>query len=321
MTLQTQKFITSLAVTVGVLGGFEALVYVLNLNETGLFVRLGVYIYLYLAVKMMLLYDLHFKNPGSLARATAKHESIPHWLTRTLRIWLSAFHDRFRHLMHWSDFRHFQNYLVLPALIYWGTVGIFFTTADLLPGQRIPLQQTFIFLSTAALVMCYWYLKEIFYRKSDAVHTSITKVLAVIKLYAAFLLYTSALAVARNFCLEDSLFVTGVFVLNFWLLYQAIFQHNFISAKSIVLALAISAVMALFSYVLYHTWGITDADYFTAGVFQVAWYNFFWGIFHHYLNKEKFNAKVFAELLLMTLLVSVMMLSVTNFKARILYSC
>jgi hypothetical protein len=313
MNLQSQKVVTTLSVSWVVLGGFEALIYLLGINQEFFFLRVSLYIYLYLALKMAVLYDLHFKNPGALHRAKARHESVSHWLVRSMRTWASAIHDRFHHLFHWKEFRHFQNYLLLPALIYWATVGLLYINFG-----KMPLQQTFALLSSAALIVCYWYLKEIFYRKQEKVDADIIRILTVIKLYAAFLLYAATIGLTRYFCLDPQYAVLGVLLLTFWLMYQAIFQYNFVTAASLYLALAVSVLLAGMSYFVYLYWGL---NYFTAGVFLMAWYNFFWGIVHHFLHRDHFDGKVFLELLLMTLLISVMMLGVTNFRARLLNVC
>jgi hypothetical protein len=317
MNHQKQKIITTISVAVAAVGGFEALIYTLRLNEIFLFLRVSLYIYIFLVLKIAVLYDLHFKGRDSWKKAKKKHESVRHRLTRTAKIWLSAIHGRFRHIVHWTYFRQFHNYILLPSLVYWGTIGIIY----LVEPQNFYLQQTFALLSGAALIVCYWYLKEIFYQKKDKIEKSIFQILTVIKLYAAFLLFTASLGVARNFCLDDSLYLSAVFVLTFWLLYQAMFQHNFINANNLVFAFAISAIMMLFAFAVYRGWGVTDTDYLTAGIFLVSWYNFFWGIFHHYLDKEKFSGKVFLEMTVLALLVSSMMVSITNFKARLLFSC
>jgi hypothetical protein len=313
MTIKTQKLITTISISLVVIGGFEALIYILNLNDPFRFLRVAFYIYIYLALKMALLYDLHFKNTGALKRARTRHESIRHWLSRTSHIWASAIHDRFQHLMHWKYLRHFFNYLLLPGLVYWGTICLIY-----LNFGRLALQQTFALLSSAALIVCYWYLKEIFYRKKERVDADIFNTLSVIKLYAAFLLYAGSLGITRHFCLETHHFVIVVFILTFWLMYQAMFQHGFLKGQNLFLALFASFCLAGMAYFVYVYWGL---NIYTAGVFLLAWYNFLWGILHHYLEHEKFSWKVFAELFLITILVTAMMFGVTNFKARLLNAC
>src|SRR3989344_6464451 len=154
MKLRTQKTISALLIALVVFGGFEALVYIVNLNEPVVFLKAVFVIYVYLAVKISLLYDLHFKNPGALNRARARHESISHWLHRSLRIVGSAFADRISHLLKKHHWLQFQNYLILPGMLFWTTAILLY-----IDFGNSRLQQVLVLLSGAALVVNYWYLK------------------------------------------------------------------------------------------------------------------------------------------------------------------
>jgi hypothetical protein len=113
MTLKHQKLIVALLVTLAAFGGFEALIYLVNLNQITIFLWVALAIWLYLWVKISFLYDLHFKNPGALKRAVKRHESISHWLHRSARICCSAAWDRFEHFRKWESLKHWLNYLLL----------------------------------------------------------------------------------------------------------------------------------------------------------------------------------------------------------------
>ncbi len=139
MTLRQQKLFSAISVAISVFGSLQALAYILNLNQLAIFVHLSFWVYLYLIVKMSLLYDLHFKNPGAFARAKILHENIAHWFVRSWKIGFSAFWDRLSHVRKWEHFRQVQNYLVLPGLIFWSTVSLLY-----LNFGRIFLQQIFI---------------------------------------------------------------------------------------------------------------------------------------------------------------------------------
>ena len=276
MTLKAQKIISASLVSAATLGGFEALVYILNLNQPVIFLYLAFGIYFYLALKITLLYDLHFKNPGALARATARHESVNHWLYRSIRIVATAFWDRFRHMRRWESFRQWLNYLLLPGLIFWSTVCLFY-----LNFGRQSIQQVFVCLSAAALVVSYWYLKEVFQRKNEVVDNDVFVVMSAAKVYAAFLIFTAALGISRHFCLPEHLFLLGVFGLTFSLIYQALFQHQRINLKNLGLNLVLSFLLCLVAHLVFVYWGL---NYFTGGIFLTAWYNFFWNLFHHKLD-------------------------------------
>lgn len=311
-TLKTQKIISAVAIAFVVPAGFEICAYILNLNQSAIFLEVALAVYAYLFIKISLLYDLHFKNPGALGRARIRHENMPQRVFRALRVFFSAAGDRFSHMARWSGMRQLLNYLLLPGLIFWATIDIIY-----LNFGDLKIQQLFILLSSIALVFLYWNLKEIFYRKREKVDWDIFAVLSVVKLYTAFLLLSASIGTARRFCLSSDLLVLGVFALMFLLIYQALFQHNSIKLSNINYALCIAAVMAVAAYEVLRFWGF---NYFTAGIFLTSVYNMLWGIFHARLDKV-LTVRVVLEHLIISLLIITMVLSATNFQAKILDSC
>lgn len=312
MTLKQQKIISAVLIAIAVFGGLEALAVIINLNQSEIYLHVAFWVYVYLVVKIALLYDLHFKNPGALARAKQRHESVPHWLKRGLKIIISALADRLLHLRRWSYLKHFQNYLLLPGLIYWSTVTLLYLNL----GRQL-FQQIFIVLSSLALIVAYWYLKEIFYRKREVVDHDVFVALSVVKLYTAFALFSAVLGITRFFCLEPKFITLGVFSLTTLLVYQALFQHRAIRLGSLLVGMVIGGLLALTARWIYIDWGY---NYFTGGAFLMIIYNFWWGLYHHYLDKT-LTAKTFWELLFLTALLLLMVAGVTNFKARIIGDC
>lgn len=308
MTPKQQKIISTSLITLVVLGGLEILAVVVNLNQPQIFLEIAFAIYIYLVLKMAFLYDLHFKNPGAMSRAVKRHESIPHWLKRSLKILLSASWDRIHHMRSWSYFKHFQNYLLLPGVIFWSTVAMLYLNLG-----RTVLQQTFVLLSSIALVIVYWYLKEIFSRKKEILDHDIFAILSVIKLYAAFVTFSSTLGIIRFFGLSQNIFGLAIFALSSLLVYQALFQHGLVRLKNLLVGLFIALILMLVSFWVYSNWGL---NYFTAGGFLMVVYNFCWSLFHHHLDKT-FNLKSFFELLIISTLLAIMLFSVTNFQAKL----
>jgi hypothetical protein len=76
-------------------------------------------------------------------------------------------------------------------------------------------------------------------------------------------------------------------------------------------------IQAGLGYFVYMYWGL---NYFTAAVFQIAIYNFLWTCYHHYLEGD-LTKKIFLENLFLALIIIVLVISNTNFKARILNAC
>jgi len=292
--------------------GLESLLYIINLNQPEIFLNLSFWFWMYLAVVMAFWYDLHFKNPGALARAKARHESVNHWLRRALRVWSSAFWDRIEHFRRWRYFKHWQNYLILPGLTFWATAAMLYLDF----GQK-GTQQVFVVLSSAALITTFLYLKEIFRRRKDEVDSDAFVALSVVKIYTAGLLFGAGLAITRRFCLGEWLYAALVLCLTFLLVYQALFQHAFIRLFTIGVALLIAAAMAIIAYFVYIYWGY---NFYTAAIFMAAFYNLFWGVFHYYLD-HALTQRVFWEIFAVSLLVAAMVIQATNFRARLLDSC
>lgn len=312
MTLKTQKIISTILVSTQVILSLQALIYILNLNQINIFLHLSLWVWILLAVLMAFWYDLHFKNPGSLARAKKRHENVTHWLGRTLKIWFTAFWDRIEHFRRWKYFKHWQNYLLLPGMTFWATVTLFYLNF----GQFKP-QQIFALFSSAALIVTYWYLKEIFHRRKDAVDEDIFIALSVIKIYTIVILYSAGMGLMRYFCLSPMLFTLLIFSLTFLLVYQALFQNSLIKPVNLAWTLLIAAVVSAAGYFVYVYWGY---NYYTAGILLAAFYNLLWTSFHYYLD-HSLTKRAFWEILAISLLIAFMILQVTNFKARILGAC
>jgi hypothetical protein len=312
MTVRTQKFISAILIGFVVVGGLEALLVILNLNQIRIYLQVATAIYFYLIIKITLLYDLHFKNPGALDRARSKHENVGHWLSRSLKILGSACWDRINHLRSWQYARHWLNYLILPTFLFWATVVMFY-----LNFGYLKIQQMFFLLSSIALIMTYWYLKEVFIRKLEKVEGDIFVALSVVKIYTVAICFAAAMGLLRSYCVPGVFYAAIVGCLTFLFMYQALFQHNRTNINTLLITVAISLLMTGAGFFVYVYWGL---NYYTAAIFMAALYNFFWGVFHYRLD-HALSWRSFAEILVMMLLVATMVFSVTNFKARLLDGC
>lgn len=311
-TLRQQKIISSALIAIVAYGGFEIVVYILNLNQPVLFIKSAFAVWLYLAFKITFLYDLHFKQAGALQRSKKRHEAVSHKVLRIISIILSAVSDRFSHLLKKHHWAQFQNYLILPGLVFWGTVILLYVNMG-----NVRLQQILILLSGSALVVNYWYLKEVFFRKTEKLDPDIFSGLGGVKIYASTIIFAASLAIMRRFCLDHWYFLAAVFGVTYLLAHQALFQHRMLYLKSMGWVLLLSATQAWLAFFVYSYWGY---NYFTAGVVMTAVYNLMWGTLHYHLDKA-LTKKAFFEMLLVCLIVSAMLISVTNFKARLLDGC
>ena len=312
MTLKTHKAIHAAINLVVAIVSFEALIAIINLNEPVIYIKTAFYIGWFYILQTILLYDLHYKNRGSLERARKQHAGMAASFKRNLKVFLSAFTDRCRHLARWHFFRNWLVYLILPGVIFWGTVCLIFINFGF---TRI--QQIFAVLSAGALFLNYWYLKEIFSRAKEVVDPDIFVVLSIVKIYASALAYGVIIALIRRYCLDATYAILGTFCTTFLLIFQALFQHRLVNLKNMAITLLICLVMAILSWGVLIFWGY---NYFTAAIFLATCYNLMWAIFHHNLDNA-LTWQNFWEILIVSIIVAAMVLSVTNFKARILDDC
>ncbi len=312
MSIKSQKVITAVINAIAVIGSFQALINILNLNQPVIYLKTAAFFTVFLFLEVVLLYDLHFKIRGSWHRAKARHESVEHWLEKRIKVIFSSLAERLRHLSDWKFIHTWMNYLLLPGLIFWSTIAIFYVNFGF-----IKIQQIFMALSSLAIILNYWYLKEIFLRGKEKVDQDVFVVLSVVKIYAGTVVFTACLALTRHYCLEPYLLFWAVVPLTFLLIYQALFQHRMINAKNLFISLCIALVMGGLAYVTLFFWSY---NYFTAAVFLAACYNLMWGVFHYKLD-HALTWHSFFEILIICLLVAGMIFSVTNFRAQILDGC
>jgi hypothetical protein len=312
MKPQTQKIIAVSLIAIVIFGGFEALIYILNLNQPAIYLQTAFWIFLYLIFNIVFFFDLHFKKSGSWQRARQKHQNVAAGLGHGIKIFFSALLDRFEHLRKWEYLNQWIYFLLLPGFIFWASVSLFYVNFGFYKSQQIVA-----LFSGIALVAYYFYLKEIFYRKKEIVDSDIFIVLSVVKIYTAGVLFAASMAMLRSYCLPPWYFSAEVFCFTFLLIYQALYQHRKVSGKTILQTLVISLAMGIIGRLIYVYWGY---NYFTAAVFLTACYNFFWGIFHYRLDKS-LTWHAFWEILIISLIMAGMVLSVTNFNARLLDSC
>ena len=177
---KAHKILTSTLVAVAIVGDFYALLYIVNLNQITIYLQAAVGVWILLSLFIIFIYDLHFKNLGSWQRAKRRQESVAHKFVRFIRVLLTACWERIEHLRTWEALTTWINYLLLPGFIFWATVTLFFVNLGFYKFQYIIL-----FLSSAALVLNFWDLKEIFSRKTERVDKDIFIRLTVLKIYAA----------------------------------------------------------------------------------------------------------------------------------------
>jgi hypothetical protein len=285
------KILSVLIVTIGALLGFEAISGAIGIYQikTGLY--LSFYIYAFHIFWLTFLFDMHLKTRGVWGNN----------LREALRL-------RFAYMKNWYHFRHFQNYLVLPGIIYWGTVILL-----LLNPFDTALKQGITICSTIALSVAYWFMKEHISKRLEHQDHWI-RILSLVKIYAAFILFSATVGVTFYYGFNSSFLFLSVFTLTFLLIYQALFQHRLLSFQIFAYVLLIAVVLALASLWIFNNW---NTEYFAAGLVLLAVYNSLWGILHHHLDKT-LTKKIAVEYMAMSALVITIVLASHNFSQRVI---
>src|SRR5258708_4941221 len=295
-----QKLLSTLIVTVGAFLGFEALSYIIGIYQLKGSLYVAIYVYAFHIFWLTFLFDLHLKKRGVLANARINHQG---W-----KMLQMAFVDRIEHVRRWEYLRHYQNYLVLPGFIYWATVILMF-----LNPFNMGLKQTVIVCSTFALNVAYWFMKEHISRRLEhEVHW--IKALSLVKLYAAFIVFSAVLGVTFYFGYHVSFLFSAVVSMTFLLIYQALFQHRLLNFSIFFWIAIISLAMGIVSLWVYSNWSV---EYLTAGLVMLAVYNSMWGILHHYLEHTLTKKIAFEYLAMMIFIVSFVFAS-HNFNQKVI---
>ena len=286
-----QRIVSVITVSILSFIGLQALVQIANLYQNRIYVYSALAIYAILLFWLYFIFDLHFK-PGKEPVTFALH----------------YFKKRFHHFMSWEHFRHFQNYLLLPGLLYWGAViliGINF--------QRHAIQNFVAIVTSIGLVVAFSLFKEIFHTKKAPIANGHFIALTYVKLYAAWLVYSSALGIVWYECLPPFYFYFLVFIASLMLLYQALFQFGAIGYRNVRLVTLASILIAIVSYFVFQFWNV---NYFSAGILLAAVYNLLWAIIFHMINKNMTKEVALEHIAIFTL-IAIMVFGTTNFKATI----
>jgi hypothetical protein len=300
MSERKQKYLSNFIVTLGAFLGFEALNYTIGIFQLKISLYLALYIYVFHIFWLTFLFDLHLKKRGVLANARINHKGAK-------MLW-EALKERLAHISNWNYFRHYQNYLVLPGMIYWGAVSLLF-----LNPFKGELKQMIIWSATFAMGVAYWFMKEHISRRLEAEFSWI-KILSLVKLYAAFLLYSTLIAVSFRYSFSVGFLMLGTMTVSFLLIYQALFQHHLLNFHIFIWNVIIALAMGIIAAWVYTYW---NAEYFTGGLVMLAVYNTMWGILHHQLDKTLSRKIVFEYVLMMILIISFLFAG-HNFNQRVM---
>ena len=291
--LHVQRIISIIVISVISFVGLEALVYINNLYQEAIYIRLSIYLYIFLVVWLYFLFDLHYKHTIAVSTEQGMWRSI---------------RQRFHYLGEFEHIRKYLNFLILPAILYWGAViliGINF--------YHIRIQQFVAVTASIGLVLSYIVFKEVFRIHTLPAATWHFVIISYVKVFAAWLGYASALGIVWYYCLPPSAFYGLVFLLSFSLLYQALFQFHVITVKNVFWTIVISIGITCISVVVFNYWNV---NYFTAGIFLAAIYNFCWSMLIQKLKQRLTVSAVIQNLVLLCIIMA-FIFGVTNFHEQI----
>ena len=308
-----QKFVIVVLAVAASFFGFEAAGRAIDAYQLRNFFEISLYVYLFLLFMQIFVFDLHLRPARSIAGLE--------------RSFFAALRNRFHYMGERNHFLHFQNYLILPGVIYWATIAILF-----LNPFAETIKQTWITLSSLALGLSFWYLKTVFYAHHDAART-VRKAIFMAKLYASYLAFAAAFGITRyfapvspesialspvahadKFALGSPWLFVFIFSISFLLFYQALFQHHAVDFNMLKFLFFTSIGLGVLGYFLFYYW---NANYFSGALVLTAVYNTIWGIVHHkYIDKNLTRDLVY-EYLAVLFVILVILIGSTNFGERI----
>lgn len=293
MSAEKQKLLSSVLTAAVSFLGLESLSFIIGKTyQLGSYDLVAVYLYLFQLLWLTFIFDLHLKKRDILLEVRKHHVGF--------KVFRQALKERLSHLRNWYFLRHYINFFILPGVIYWSAVILI----RLNPFDEV-LKQALVILSAFALVVVYWYLKE-FYNKNFELHHFGTKLLALAKLFAAFLAYSAILGYSFYFGKSAVFACFWFFVVTFLLVYQALLQRRLFRPKLLPAILSLSLAVCLVGFWIYNIW---NHDYLTGSLLILAVYNTCWGILHHFLDNNLTKKLAWEYLIMMALIVSILLAS------------
>ncbi len=288
-----KSIIVAIAIIVGFFG-FQAVSRAIATYEIKSFLVVSFYVYLFLLFLQSFVFDLHLKKTNSLG---GMEKSL-----------LEALGSRFEYMFERHHWLEFQNYLILPSVIYWASVSLIFLN----PFDEL-IKQNVILFSSVALGVTFWYLKTVFYASKEA-DPKIRQPIFLVKFYATFLAIAGSFGICRYFGYSPRFFAILVFCVIFVLLYQAFFQHHFVGFETFKFLIAAAGTVAIIGYIVYIFWNV---NFYSGALVMAVIYNTIWGLIHHHYLDRNLTREIVYEYLSVLFLMLVIIFGTTNFRQRL----
>ena len=305
---QARRWFIVLSLSLLVLFGFEVLSLLADIYQVHIFIQVAVVIYAYLLVKMSFVFDLNLKKYGAWKHSLQYYRHHKGEILKWFKIVFRAIGNRFHYLRHWENWRHFQNYLILPGVLYWAVVMLIFLN----PFDMF-LKQLFVITGTVLMTIAIWHLKMIFIDYSRA-SIQVRYLMFTTTIFTAFLIYSAALGMTWYLGLSKGLFVLAVGALTFLLFYQSLFHRGLVQQlKNLGWVLLGAGILSATAAVVIENWTV---NFYSGGLLMAAVAYLFWGLSLQHIQK-RLTARLALDYILIFLLVLIFVLSTTNFSARI----
>lgn len=309
--IASKKFRKTFLVFVVSLAGFlalEAISFLAGIYQLETFLRIAVLIYLFIIAFISFTFDLRLKPPGSLRRSRYYYQYSKSRFSKLFKIIARSLALRFHYLKSWPHWRHFQNYLILPSVLYWGVVLLIF-----LNPFSVFKKQFFVVVSACLFALIVGYLKFVFIGYSSTA-VRVRYMMFAVTMITAFAFYASLLGVVWYLGLPDFYFTGAAALITFLLLYQSLFHHAQLNLeKNLKFAFLGSFIIWIASSAVWRYWAL---NYYTAGIILATVLHLYWSLTLQAIQKRLTWARAWEYILIFALLV-VFALSMTNFHSRI----
>lgn len=303
-----RKWFIVLTTALVIFFGLQTMAFLAGIFQMGVFLNIALIVYAYMISVASLIFDLKLKVPRSWSRSSYYYQHTKQRVKKFFYILWRALSLRFRYFSSWPHWLHFQNYLILPSILYWGVALMVFLN----PFDSLR-KQTFIICGTLMLTMVFWYFKTVFTSYSSAV-LGVRYLMFAVMVMSGFMVYASALGISWYLGLKDSFFLGAVGILTFLLLYQSLFHHSLLNLReNLKYALFGALFLLLPAYIVTKYWSV---NYYTAGLLLAGCLYWYWSIVLQWLQK-KLTWRRAQEYTLFFLFIVLFILATTNFHARI----
>lgn len=293
------KIISVTLVTLATYFGFQSLDLVSGLYQIEVYFLIAWYFAIFHTFWILFIFDLHLRQRGQWAVARSKYPAA--------KAFFHALRLRTRHLYHWLYLKKYLTYMIMPTIFYWSVVVLIYLN----PFHEL-FKDGLIIISTASMSLTYWHFKEAFSRNME-LHDLGLKILNIVKLLAAYLMFTALMAFGWYYGLGLGLLMPAVFVLTFLLVYQALYQHRLMRAGTYPGMLMLSTLITLVFAVVFLKW---NTNYYSAGLVVAAAYVLSWTVMHKFFERT-LNRRLLWEYVFMFVVMISLILSTHDFQGRI----